>query len=243
MSAVVFDCDSTLSAIEGIDELAQGQRTAIEELTDAAMTGAVPLEAVYGKRLALIRPERARVEALAALYVERLVPDAVEVVRALRGERIDVRIISGGLAPAVRAVGTALGVPVAHIAAVDIHFTNDGAYAGYDTLSPLARAGGKAEIITAWRAEIAPLMLVGDGATDVEASAVADLFVAYAGVVERDPVVAAADVVIRSASLAPVLPLALAGEAPRDPAALSLFRKGLDLLAEVDRASLIHSKS
>src|SRR5688500_12744644 len=98
MSAVVFDCDSTLSAIEGIDELAREQRAAIEELTDAAMTGAVPLEAVYGKRLALIRPERARVEALAALYVERLVPDAVEVVRALRREHIEVRIISGGLA-------------------------------------------------------------------------------------------------------------------------------------------------
>ena len=53
---VVFDCDSTLSAIEGIDELAGEHRSAVTELTEAAMRGEVPLQDVYGRRLALIRP-------------------------------------------------------------------------------------------------------------------------------------------------------------------------------------------
>lgn len=241
VAGVVFDCDSTLSAIEGVDELALDQRAAVAELTEAAMTGAVPLEAVYGRRLALIRPDRGRVDALAELYVERLVPDAANVVYALQHEAIDVRVISGGLAPAVHAVAAALGVAADHVAAVDIHFAGDGSYAGFDVDSPLARAGGKAEVLARWRREVAPLMMVGDGATDLEASGVADVFVAYAGVVERDAVVAAADVVIRSASLAPILPLALGGEPPRAAEALSLYRKGLDLLDDVYRSSLFHS--
>jgi phosphoserine phosphatase len=241
VAGVVFDCDSTLSAIEGIDELAGEQRAAVAELTNAAMAGVVPLEAVYGGRLALIRPDRARVSALARLYVERLVPDAAAVVGALQAEGIAVRVISGGLAPAVQAVAAALGVRPEHVAAVDIHFTDDGAYAGYDEASPLARAGGKAEVLARWRGDVAPLMMVGDGATDMEAHGVADVFVAYAGVVERYAVVAAADVVIRSASLAPVLPLALGGEPPRAAAALPLYQKGVDLLDDAARSSLFPS--
>ena len=59
---VIFDCDSTLSAIEGIEELAVAHREEIARLTDLAMQGAVPLEEVYGRRLDLIRPSRQEVE-------------------------------------------------------------------------------------------------------------------------------------------------------------------------------------
>jgi len=60
---VLFDCDSTLSAIEGIDELAVHCRDDVEQLTDAAMRGRIPLEEVYGRRLRLVQPTRAAVEA------------------------------------------------------------------------------------------------------------------------------------------------------------------------------------
>jgi phosphoserine phosphatase len=237
VAAVVFDCDSTLSGIEGVDELGAGQRAEIEALTDAAMRGDLPLEAVYGRRLELIRPTAARVQELAAQYVASLVPDAADVVRTLRAEGIDVRVMSGGLRPAVLAVADALGVPHDRVAAVDIHFDEHGEYAGYDAHSPLARSGGKAEVMRLWRNEIAgAVMMVGDGMTDLETHHVADIFVAYAGVVARPPVIAAADFVVRSASLAPVLPLALAGEPPRVAAARDLFDRGLDLLEQEYRA-------
>jgi phosphoserine phosphatase len=239
VSAVVFDCDSTLSAIEGIDELALERRDEIQALTDAAMRGEVPLEAVYGTRLALIRPDRTRVEALAQQYVAGLVPDAVEVVAALREERIAVRIVSGGLLPAVMAVADALGVERANVAAVGIHFGTDGSYAGFDDASPLARSGGKCDVLRAWRDHLgAHVMMVGDGATDLEAAAAADVFAAYAGVVARAAVVERADVVIRSASLAPVLALALGGEPPRATQHRALFERGMSLLDERDRSRL-----
>lgn len=244
VGGVVFDCDSTLCAVEGIDELAGAHRAEIEALTNAAMRGEVPLEEVYGRRLDIIRPSRQALDELGRLYVERLVPDAAEVVAALHFEGIDVRIMSGGLFPAVAAAGEAVGVPASRVAAVRIEFDNDGNYAGYDSASPLARSGGKLEVMQLLRQDMAgAVIMVGDGITDLEASPAADLFVAYAGVVERGPVVAAADVVIRSASMAPLLPLALGGEPPRSAAAQPVFDRGLALLEPEYRAFLPLSKS
>ncbi len=73
-------------------------------------------------------------------------------------------------------------------------------------------------------------MLVGDGATDLEAAPLVDLFVAFAGVVERPMVAAGADIVIRAPSLAPIVPLALGGEPPTDPSAWAIFYRGMTLL-------------
>lgn len=231
---VVFDCDSTLSALEGIEELAEGHRREVETLTDAAMRGEVPLDRVYGQRLALIRPTRDAVEALIPRYIDGLVDDAAETVVALRGMGVDVRLISGGLLPAVAGLGGHLGLPDEAIAAVPIHFAPDGAFAGYDESAPPARAGGKAEVLRSWEAAGmgGPTMFVGDGATDLEARDAVDLFVAYAGVVDRPEVTAEAAVVIRSRSLAPVLPLALGDRRPDAPDHRALYERGKALINE-----------
>jgi phosphoserine phosphatase len=231
VSTVVFDCDSTLSAVEGIDRLARGRAEQIKQLTAAAMRGEVPLEQVYGRRLELVCPDRSQLDALGEQYIAEMVPDAADVVRALLAERIKVRIMSGGLRPAVLMLGRALGLEPQDVAAVDLSFDAQGRYIGYDEASPLTRTGGKRELLSIWRRELrGPLMMVGDGATDLEARDVADVFVAYAGVVARSAVVTAADVVVRSQSLAPVFTLALAGSAPRLPEHQSLVARGLALL-------------
>ncbi|HEX6559704.1 MAG TPA: HAD-IB family phosphatase [Longimicrobiales bacterium] len=230
-ATVVFDCDSTLTAVEGIDELAGPQRARIEALTDEAMRGLVPLEVVYGRRLELVRPTKSRVIELGKRYIEALVPDALETVTALRAEGIGVRIMSGGLKPAVAMLAAHLGVAEDAIDAVAVHFSEDGGYSGFDAASPLAQSGGKRTVIESWGGRVArPLMLVGDGATDQEAQPSVDAFVAFAGVVYRAGVVTAADVVIRERSLAPVVPLALGGQPPRSAAAKAIFQRGLSLL-------------
>jgi phosphoserine phosphatase len=231
-NTVVFDCDSTLSAIEGIEFLAQDHQAEIAALTELAMSGAVPLEDVFARRLALVQPSHARLEELGREYVRQLVPDAGATIAALQEEGVRVCIISGGLAPAVHAVAVALKIAPADVAAVAVQFDENGGYLDFDRSSPLARSGGKAEVLQAWRHELPrPVMLVGDGATDVEAKPAVDVFVAYTGVASRPAVVAGGDAVIRSASLAPVLPLALGGIPPHGAAALHLFNRGLGLLA------------
>ena len=228
--SVIFDCDSTLSAIEGIDELAKGHREEIARLTESAMRGEIALEDVYGRRLDLVRPTRAQVEALGERYVQTLVTDARETVAALLGEGIEVRVMSGGIRQAVLTVAIALGLTEHAVAAVDVYFDSNGDYAGFDSRSPLGRSGGKRTVLERWFPELPrPVMLVGDGATDLEARPPADLFVAFAGVVERQAIIDAADEVVRTPSLAPILVLALGGVAPREAAARAVFEIGQSL--------------
>lgn len=231
--SVIFDCDSTLSAFEGIQELAVGHEDEIADLTDAAMSGRVPLDQVYGRRLELIRPSRSAVERLIDRYIEGLVGDAAATVAALRRRGIQVRVISGGLEPAVVGLARHLGLGPDAVAAVPVRFTEDGAYAGFDETAAPARAGGKAVVIEEWldAGLPRPVMFVGDGATDLEARDAVDLFVAFAGVVERPEVVSEAAVVVRSRSLAPILPLAVGDARPESQADGTLYDRGK---AEID---------
>src|SRR5687767_5621004 len=135
---VVFDCDSTLSAIEGIDELGGERIDEIRALTDAAMDGSIPLEEVYGRRLGIIEPTRDRVEKIRKIFVARLVGDARETVAALLWLGKDVRIISGGLRPPVEALAGAIGISSESVRAVGIDFNETGAYAGFESDSHLA---------------------------------------------------------------------------------------------------------
>jgi phosphoserine phosphatase len=206
---VVFDCDSTLSAIEGIDELGSAHKERIAALTERAMSGELKLEDVYAARLAIVRPARGRIERLGEEYVERAVPHALELVAALRFLGKRVAIVSGGLAPAVRRLAAALGVADEDVYAVAVRFDADGAWAGFDERSPLARSGGKVEVVRALAAAGRPLALVGDGITDLEAAEAeggADRFVAFGGVVRRAAVFERARVVCATRSLAGLVP-------------------------------------
>ena len=227
---VLFDCDSTLTSLEGIDRLA-GDRPELAALTAAAMSGRMALEDVYRERLELVRPGRDAVARLAADYLTHAVEDAGAVIAALARAGVDVHVVSGGLLSAVATFAAALGLPHESVHAVDVRFDEEGRYAGFDEASPLARSHGKEALVRELAPKLArPVLFVGDGVTDLEAAPAVDLFVAYAGVVDRPAVSAAAPVVIRSASLAPVLPLVLDG-AEVDPEDRPLHAKGARLLA------------
>jgi phosphoserine phosphatase len=190
---VVFDCDSTLCAVEGIEELARDVPE-VARLTQRAMEGEVALEEVYGARLALVRPTRGDVQRIGARYVETLLPNAPQLVVALQALGKRVCIVSGGLLPAVLAVAHALGIATDDVQAVDVRFDDEGRYAGFDERSPLARAGGKMAALEALRRRGEALAFVGDGATDLEAAPLAERFIAYGGVERRARVLAAARV-------------------------------------------------
>jgi len=63
---IFFDCDSTLSAIEGIDELARLRGpdcfARIERMTRDAMDGKLPIDEIFARRLDIIRPTRDEVD-------------------------------------------------------------------------------------------------------------------------------------------------------------------------------------
>lgn len=235
-STVIFDCDSTLAEIEGIDELAGEFADQIRALTDAAMDGSVPLDEVYGRRLEIIQPTRQRLDEIGHSYVARVIPDAREVVSGLLHLGKDVRVISGGLQPPVEFLALELGIDAEKVAAVGIDFDADGAYRGFDRSCPLARNGGKPELVRGWDFD-RPAIMVGDGMTDLEVSPDVDLFVAFMGVAWRDKVAEGADVVLRQPSLAPILALAAGsngGEALAGTKWKATYDRGVELLASAE---------
>jgi phosphoserine phosphatase len=204
---ICFDCDSTLSKIEGIDELAGrvGLGEEMSRLTDAAMNGEVPLEAVYGQRLSAIKPDQASIDWLADLYIEQIVDGVKEVFESLMETGKELHIISGGLRQAILPLAQVLGLSETQVHAVDIYFNDDGSYRNYDQESPLARSGGKAEICRRLLKAQGSLVMVGDGKTDMEAKQAGAVVIGFGGVVDRSLVREQADFYCAEPSLVSVL--------------------------------------
>jgi phosphoserine phosphatase len=234
----VFDCDSTLSRIEGIEALARRELEAIRAMTRDAMEGRLPLEEVYGRRLALVAPTREEVLAVGRRYVEEIVEDAAAVVAALRSLGKDVQIVSGGVLPAVLVLAEHLGLPAQAVHAVDLRFDSLGRFAGFDANSPLARRGGKRAVLAETLAEPGRAVFVGDGVTDLETLDLVGLFVGFGGVVVRPEVARRSPVFVRTPSLAPVLALALTSSEQdallADPTFAPLLRRARALAAGPD---------
>jgi len=201
--AVCFDCDSTLSRIEGIDELARrvGCEAQIAPLTEAAMDGRLSLDEVYAKRLDIVRPDRAMLNWLGARYVEEMVPGARETVATLRRVGKPVYIVSGGLLPAVAILAEALAVPPEHVRAVEVFFDDAGGYRHFDTASPLTRSDGKATVCQEIAARHGRVALVGDGVTDLAARAAGAIIIGFGGVAVRQAMAEGADCFIAAPSL------------------------------------------
>ncbi|MGZ5054430.1 MAG: HAD-IB family phosphatase [Methylobacter sp.] len=204
---ICFDCDSTLSKIEGIDELAGrvGLGKEMTRLTDAAMNGEVLLEEVYEKRLSLIRPDRDSVNWLADLYIEQIVDGVQEVFETLATAKKELHIISGGIRQAILPLAKHLGLPATQVHAVDVYFNEDGSYRGYNHDSPLARSGGKAEICRRLLKSPGSLVMIGDGKTDMEAKQAGAVVVGFGGVVDRPVVHEQADFYSAEPSLVSIL--------------------------------------
>lgn len=237
---VFLDCDGTLVRVEGIVELARlrGQEAMVAALTEAAMAGHLPLEAVYEQRLALIRPTRAEIRRLIQIYRENLIPDAPLVLQALHACGIAVHLLSSGLEEAVRGLGLILGIPPQRVHAVRVRYDpfagawwkgEEGPVVGAES-SPLLHQDGKARLLAGFQAPGRRLMLVGDGATDLIARPMVHLFAGFGGVFHRPAIAEAADVYIACDRLAPVLPLALSPERARwlqGTPAEAVLREGL----------------
>ena len=208
---ICFDCDSTLSSIEGIDELAKraGREDEIAPLTTAAMDGLIPIESVYARRLEILRPDRAGLDWLSQRYIETQVDGARAAVAALQEADRKVFVVSGGLKGPVVALAGALGIAPKYVHAVEVYLDENGGYQGFDHASPLTRSDGKARVAAELAVQYGPVALVGDGVTDVAAQSGGAFIVGFGGVVRREAVVKSADAFIEGPSLLDVSALIL----------------------------------
>lgn len=192
-----LDCDSTLSSIEGIDELARLSDPAIFEevvnLTNAAMNGDVAIDQVFKKRMEIIRPSFDMARVVSQCYLHHIVSGAENLIHHARAHGWTPVILSGGFEPIIRPLAAHLGIE--HVEAVPLYFDETGAYAGYGEDYPTTRNLGKNEVIQQWKAAMLPekVIMIGDGTSDLETKPDVDLMIGFGGVVSRDKVKLGAD--------------------------------------------------
>ena len=190
---IAFDCDSTLSAIEGVDELARiaGKDifTQVEELTNQAMNGEVAVEEVFARRLDLIRPTQQQCAEVGQMYLEQIEPTARETIATLQKNGWECLIISGGFTPCIEALAAELNI--SRIEAVPLRFDTEGNYLGFDETYPTTRNGGKPDIISSLKRELSPdtFVMIGDGVSDLETTPMVDQFIAFTGYIARKKVI------------------------------------------------------
>ncbi|XP_057816161.1 phosphoserine phosphatase, chloroplastic isoform X2 [Cryptomeria japonica] len=172
--AVCFDVDSTVCIDEGIDELAEfcGAGEAVAAWTARAMGGSVPFEEALAARLSLFKPSKSDVANFLHRNPPSLNPGIQDLVQNLKAKGVDVYLVSGGFRQMIEPVAELLEIPPKSIYANRLLFGSAGEFVGFDPEEPTSRSGGKATAVAQIKKEhgYKTLVMVGDGATDLEAS-------------------------------------------------------------------------
>lgn len=194
--AVCFDVDSTVSLHEGIDELAKWCGVSVSKTTQQTMNNRVSFRDSLRNRLNIIRPSEYDVKT----YIQHNPPmfshGVHELVKTLQERHIDVYLVSGGFRSMIEPIAHTLSIPETRVFANTILFHEDGTYMGFDTNEMTSRPfRGKVDVIEHLKEEhdYENVIMIGDGATDLETKGVASLFIGYGGVHVREIVKNEAD--------------------------------------------------
>jgi len=187
---VCFDVDSTVCTEEAIDELAKFQQvgTLVEAITRNAMGGNMSFRTALQARLNLIQPTHQRLEQFLLNHPSKLTDGISELISLLHERQIPVYLITGGFHSIVDPVAKKLNIPLTNVFANQLLFNNDGSYAGFDEDEMTSDSGGKGRVIEYLKTKYnyQRLIMIGDGATDMEANA--DGFIGFGGNVIREKV-------------------------------------------------------
>jgi phosphoserine phosphatase len=170
----------------------------VAEWTSKAMNGNVKFEDALAARLELIQPSRNDISSCLAAHPPKLTPGITELVDALHVRGSVVYLVSGGFRLMIEPVADQLGIPHDRIYANTILFNSDGSYRGFDAAEPTSADGGKPAVIQRLKDAhgYTPIVMIGDGATDMQAKPPADAFIGFGGVVVRESVKDGADLFI-----------------------------------------------
>ncbi|KAL8603481.1 hypothetical protein ACOMHN_038622 [Nucella lapillus] len=186
--AVCFDVDSTVCLDEGLDELAAfcGVGGEVRAWTQRAMGGTVTFREALSERLKILQPSLQQVQDFLASKPPQLSPGIEELIRLLHARKTAVFLVSGGFRQLIEPAARILNIPPENIFANRLLFEN-GRYSGFDPEEPTSESGGKPRVVALLKARhgFRTVVMIGDGATDLEAVPPADAFIGYGGNVVR----------------------------------------------------------
>lgn len=236
-----FDCDSTLSLIEGIDELAamNGVADKVREITTRCMSDKGLTLNDYRARLSYVEPSAAQIQELGQRYRQHVAPGAQEVINVLNSLQKRVYVVSAGIQSAVSDFVQTLGVSKEHVLAVDVFTDAHGQYQGFDEASLLVQPRGKAQVLAGVLEPGIRSAMVGDGISDWEASDSVTRFVGFAGVCARSWLREHSEFYLASSELYALLPLCLTEQERQSLCATHqlFYQKGL---VEIRKANVLY---
>ncbi len=232
IDAVVFDCDSTLSQIEGIDQLAEknGHLDKVQRLTEVAMSETGVFSSMYRERLDIVKPTRAQMFWLGEQYYASRTEHIIETIEILHHLKKPVYVASAGIRQAIKPFVKRLFIPSQNVYAVNVYFNEDGSYKDFEADSLLIEH--KARVIAELKEKHPRIVHIGDGMNDVEAAHIATRFIGYGGDVYRRNVAKLSHFYVLCQSMLAVLPLLLTQQeaAALDKHYASCYQQGLALM-------------
>ena len=178
---VAMDMDSTLLAIESIDEIAdmQGIKAQVAEITQRTMRGEIVFAESLRQRTALL--QNLDQDALQYVYDHRvrLSPGAEKMLQRMKSAGLKTMVISGGFTFFTDRIKSRLSLDYAAANTLDIQ---DGKLTG-KVLGEIIGAHGKAAVLNKVREELGlkreQVIAIGDGANDLKMMEAAGVSVAY----------------------------------------------------------------
>ena len=178
---VAMDMDSTLLAIESIDEIADmhGVKPQVSEITQRTMRGEIVFAESLRQRTALL--QGLDQDALQQVYDERvrLSPGAEKMLQRMKSAGLRSMVISGGFTFFTDRIKTKLNLDYAAANKLEIA---DGKLTG-KVLGEIIGASGKAEVLKSVREKLGlrreQVIAIGDGANDLKMMEEAGVSIAY----------------------------------------------------------------
>jgi phosphoserine phosphatase len=178
---VAMDMDSTLLAIESIDEIADmhGMKPQVAEITQRTMRGEIVFEESLRQRTALL--QGLKEEALQQVYDSRvrLSPGAEKMLQRMKSAGLKTMVISGGFTFFTERIKAKLDFDYAAANTLEIV---DGKLTG-KVLGRIIGAEGKAEVLKKVSDELGlkreQIIAIGDGANDLKMMDEAGISIAY----------------------------------------------------------------
>jgi phosphoserine phosphatase len=178
---VAMDMDSTLLAIESIDEIADmhGMKPQVSEITQRTMRGEIVFAESLRQRTALL--QGLHQDALQQVYDERvrLSPGAEKMLQRMKSAGLRTMVISGGFTFFTDRIKTKLNLDYAAANKLEIA---DGKLTG-KVMGEIIGASGKAEVLKSVREKLGlrreQVIAIGDGANDLKMMEEAGVSIAY----------------------------------------------------------------
>ena len=177
----VSDMDSTLINIECIDEIADfsGFKPQVASITERAMQGELDFNTSLVERVALL--EGLNVEVLNKVYTERLQvnPGGKELIQFFKSKSIKSAVVSGGFTYFTDRLAKDIGLDHSRANVLEVDNNRLTGITQGDIVNAAAKAEFVHELCAQYSIDASQVIVVGDGANDLEMMNVAGLSIAY----------------------------------------------------------------